>query len=563
MALSHIGRYEVIDRIGQGGMGSVYLARDPALDRRIAIKLLKEEFDEEQRRRFKQEALLAGRLPHVNIITIYDVGDHEGRPFIAMSYIQGETLAQLIHRRAPLPLVRKLRIMEELCAGLQAAHNEGIVHRDIKPANVMVDQSGVVKILDFGIARLLSDGTLKTQDGTIIGSYNYMSPEQIAGRPLDHRSDIFAVGTILYELLSYTRAFKGSVGDGLLYRVVHGPPPPLREVCSHLDEDLERIVMRALEKDPAKRYRDIEAMRRDLSRVKRRFVLAEIGPLLEEVENALQEGRYERALSKSQEALAVEPDEPRALDLAESARKALDDERIRAFLDRARAELERQAFVSAAAGVESALGIDSTASDALKLRDELHGRIIEHAKQLMREGQYDRALTQLTEAEQLRPPVPHVSVLLEEVRHAQQHREQRDNARTQARKDVVHTRSLHDSGKYREALKYIEARLARIPTDWDDLRDEVATLREQIEDGLTRQVIEAEQAKENTDRAREPQDTVRVQDIAEVPDSSDDDEATVVIHRPAPSRRESAARTTIWIAAALFTLIWALVAIRC
>jgi serine/threonine protein kinase len=334
VAPSHIGRYKVIEPIGRGGMASVYLARDPAIDRLVAIKLLKEEFDEDQRRRFTQEALLAGRLPHINIITIYDVGDHEGRPFIAMSYIQGETLAQLIQRRARLSIVRKLRIMEELCAGLQAAHNEGIVHRDIKPANVMVDQSGVVKILDFGIARLLSEGTLKTQDGTIIGSYNYMSPEQISGKPLDHRSDIFAVGTILYELVSYTRAFKGGVGDGLLWRVVHEHPPPLQELDAQLEDGLERILKRALEKDPGRRYADIEAMRRDLSRVKRRLADTQIGPLLKQAEEALQQGDLETVLAKTNEALAIDSDDARALDLVETARVRTD---ARNDLEQARA----------------------------------------------------------------------------------------------------------------------------------------------------------------------------------------------------------------------------------
>jgi eukaryotic-like serine/threonine-protein kinase len=227
---SHIGRYEVIHRIGQGGMGTVYLAKDPAIGRQLAIKLLKEEFDEDQRRRFEREARSVGQLESANIVTVYDVGDHAGRPFIAMSFIRGDTLAELIRRREPMPLVRKLRIVEDLCAGLHAAHKAGVVHRDIKPANVMVDPEGVVKILDFGIARLASEATQKTQDGTIMGSYNYMSPEQLVGKPLDHRSDIFAIGAIFYEVLSYTRAFAGTLRDGLWYRLVHEPPPPLREL---------------------------------------------------------------------------------------------------------------------------------------------------------------------------------------------------------------------------------------------------------------------------------------------------------------------------------------------
>jgi tetratricopeptide (TPR) repeat protein/predicted Ser/Thr protein kinase len=556
-------------------MGSVYLARDPEIGRLVAIKLLKEEFDEDQRRRFKREALLAGKLPHVNIITIYDVGDHHGRPFIAMSYIRGETLAQLIHRRAPLSAVRKVRIIEELCAGLHAAHSEGIVHRDIKPANVMVDQSGVVKILDFGIARLLSEGSLKTQDGTIIGSYNYMSPEQIAGKPLDHRSDIFAVGTILYELLSSIRAFRGSVGDGLLYRVVHEPPQSLRELDSHLDNDLERIVMRALEKDPDRRYSDIEAMRRDLARVKRRLVGAEIGPLITAAEEALRDGDYERALSKSQEALAVEPDDSRALDVAENARKALDAQQIQRFLENARAELDRQAFTAAAREIEAALRIDSSASDSLMLRDDLYRRIIDHARQLISEERYDRALAHLTEVERLHPRIPQVATLLKEARDAQGRREQKDVARAQAREDLKLARTLHTSGKHREALKHIEARLVRLPIEWDDLWDEVKILREGVEDALTREVIEVERARGTGTELHHPDMANYTHEVGQTTGNttsttvdttgniSDVDEKTVVIHRTPPARPDSTVRSVLWILVGLGALVSTFVAVRC
>jgi serine/threonine-protein kinase len=167
---------------------------------------------------------------------------------------------------------RRLEIVEELCVGLMHAHKAGLVHRDIKPANIMIAESGAVKILDFGVARL-ADSDL-TADGVVIGALNYMSPEQMTGTPLDARSDVFAVGAVFYELLSGKRAFPGSLREGLPYRIIHGSPPPLAQLVDQLDPEIERIVQRALEKDPATRYPDVVSMRTDIARVRRRLEAA-------------------------------------------------------------------------------------------------------------------------------------------------------------------------------------------------------------------------------------------------------------------------------------------------
>jgi serine/threonine-protein kinase len=189
---SAIGRYQVLNRIARGGMGTLYLAWDPKLDRHVAIKVLTDDNDD-LRERFSREARSAARLHHPNIVTIFDVGEYDGQPFIAMEYIQGETLATLIKERAPLPTVRRLEIIEQLADGLAFAHRIGIIHRDVKPANIMITRDGAVKILDFGIARIGSSSSM-TMTGMLIGTLSYMSPEQGAGRPADNRSDVFAVG---------------------------------------------------------------------------------------------------------------------------------------------------------------------------------------------------------------------------------------------------------------------------------------------------------------------------------------------------------------------------------
>ena len=196
-------------------MGSLYLARDPDIDRLIAIKLLKEEVEsDELRERFTREAKAVGRLRHQNIVMVYDVGKDAGRPFIAMEYIEGYTLGLVIREKRQLPIDQKLKWLQELCDGLAYAHKQNIIHRDVKPANIMVDQHDTLKILDFGIARLGSAAASgMTQTGTLMGTLSYMSPEQMTGRPVDHRSDIFAVGAVCYELLTYQRAFPGDIQD--------------------------------------------------------------------------------------------------------------------------------------------------------------------------------------------------------------------------------------------------------------------------------------------------------------------------------------------------------------
>lgn len=257
---SKIGNFEILRQIGSGGMGAVYLGRDPELDRQVAIKVIREEVhDQEVLDRFFREARAAAALRHPNIITVYASGQHDHKPYMAMEFVDGESLADIIRHRRNVTLSDKISYLEQICAGLHFAHRAGIVHRDIKPANVMVDREGVVRILDFGIARI--EGSAMTQDGALIGSLNYMSPEQMLGRPVDLRSDIFSVGTVAYELLCYQQAFKGGLNDGLLQRLPNEAPPALTELYPELPPALDRVIMRALEKTPEKRFQDLAEMR--------------------------------------------------------------------------------------------------------------------------------------------------------------------------------------------------------------------------------------------------------------------------------------------------------------
>jgi len=254
-----IGKYRIDKLIKRGGMGAVYLGFDPELKRPAAIKVLRDDLDDgDAQERFRREAVSVAALRHSNIVTIYHADVDDGRPYIAMEYIPGETLAELIRRNAPMSLPRKLQIVEDVCGALAAAHRAGIVHRDIKPANVMVDGEEHVTLLDFGIART-PDATL-TQTGAFVGTLSYMAPEQITdGTRADERSDVFAVGAVLFELIAGKPAFPRGVPAA-----AQGEAPLLTDV-SDVDRDVSAVVAKALRMDPAGRYRDVETLRADLA----------------------------------------------------------------------------------------------------------------------------------------------------------------------------------------------------------------------------------------------------------------------------------------------------------
>jgi serine/threonine-protein kinase len=346
-----IGRYQILDKIGDGGMGSLFLARDPAIDRLVAIKVLRNGLDTEAlRERFAREARAAGRLRHPNIVTIFDVGEDGGDPFIAMEFLAGETLAELIRDGARLSLSRRLKLLEELCDGLAYAHRAGLVHRDIKPANLMVDAEGVLKILDFGIVRVSDSGM--TQAGVLVGTVNYMSPEQVVGAPVDHRSDIFAVGLVAYELISGRQAFAGTMKEGLLHKILHEPAEPLWGAVPGLDVEVASIVDLALQKDPSDRYQDLVRMRNDLARARVRIereeertaamaaadagetaVIAEhattpperppASVLVDDAERALSAGNFRAALTLAGRSAALNPQDRGASSIAARAEAAL------------------------------------------------------------------------------------------------------------------------------------------------------------------------------------------------------------------------------------------------
>jgi serine/threonine-protein kinase len=263
---ARFGRFRVIEEIGRGAMGVVYRADDDMLQRTVAIKTVAltgghKERDQHEAR-FLQEARAAGGLSHPAIVTIYDVGREGDVAFIAMELVEGKDLRQLIEGVSLTPS-RSVAIAAAAAEGLAYAHERGIVHRDIKPGNIMVLDDGRVKIMDFGIARL-SESTVKTQTGVLLGSPQYMAPEQIIGQPLDHRADIFSLGLVLYEMLTGTRAFQGEDIPELTFKVANLQAAPPSHIAPDLPPVIDFIVARALKKKPDERYASAAEMAKDL-----------------------------------------------------------------------------------------------------------------------------------------------------------------------------------------------------------------------------------------------------------------------------------------------------------
>jgi serine/threonine protein kinase len=264
---TRLGPYEIVAVLGAGGMGEVYRARDPRLGRDVAIKVRPASFsaDPDRLRRFEQEARAAARLNHPNILTVHEIAAHDGQPYVVSELLEGETLRTVIER-GPMPVKRAVDYAIQLCRGLAAAHEKGIVHRDLKPENVFVTKDGRVKILDFGSAKLTEAAAAgaetvligthlgDTTPGLVVGTVGYMSPEQVRGQPVDHRSDIFNVGAILYELLGGTRAFAGATPADTLSDILGKDPPELPSGHRSVSPALDRIVRHCLEKVPSQRF---------------------------------------------------------------------------------------------------------------------------------------------------------------------------------------------------------------------------------------------------------------------------------------------------------------------
>ena len=260
MDRTKIAGYEILGTLGEGGMGIVYRARDATLDREIAIKVIRPEaLGKKAAERFIREAKACSRINHPNIVTVYAAGEDGGTPYLAMEFLHGENMRSIIER-GPVPWKEAVEWTAGILDALARLHAEGIVHRDLKPENIIVTDGGTAKLMDFGIAHMSASGTL-TADGATLGTAHYMSPEQVQGKKLDARSDLFSIGSLLYELITGEAAFPGEHPLAAMYSITNEPPKALGDTVAGLPAGLQEIVSRALEKDPDARYPDAGAFR--------------------------------------------------------------------------------------------------------------------------------------------------------------------------------------------------------------------------------------------------------------------------------------------------------------
>ncbi len=265
------GRYRIEAQIGAGGMAEVFRGFDTVLSRPVAVKILAPQFarDPEFVERFRREARAAARLNHPNVVAVYDTGAADGTNFIVMEYVEGRTLADFLGQGGKLTPARALEIAEHVCDALEAAHAQGVVHRDVKTANIMITRQGVVKVMDFGIARIAEGAQTLAQTAAVLGTAAYLSPEQAQGRPVDARSDIYSLGVVLYEMVAGRPPFTGDSPVAVAYKHVQESPAPPSALNPEVSPPLDAVVMRALAKNPANRYASAVKFRDDLERVDR------------------------------------------------------------------------------------------------------------------------------------------------------------------------------------------------------------------------------------------------------------------------------------------------------
>ena len=379
-----IGRYKVQEELGRGGFGRVYRAYDPTVSRPVAIKILTEVSADTQTR-FRNEATVAGNLRHKNIVTVYEYGSYEGLPFLAMEYLEGEDLHNIIASRKPLSLLEKCAIMSQVADGLSYAHNNGVVHRDMKPANIMVLRDGAVKIMDFGIARLTRkpDATRLTQQGYLIGTLRYMAPEQLAGTDFDPQCDIFAYGVIFYEFLTGRHPFEAADAQRLMYKLSFEEPVPIRQHAPGLPDALQHAISQMIQKDRDQRYRTMKDLQFDTEPVRLELQRGRASELLQQAQELFEQKQLEPARTVLQEALALEPSNRPARALWDVLQGQIQERnlrpRIEAALSAGEEHMAKRRFVEAAQALESALQLDRD-NTYIQGRLEQARALVEHAK---------------------------------------------------------------------------------------------------------------------------------------------------------------------------------------
>ena len=412
--LKRIGKYVVLEVLGRGGMGVVYRALDNQLGREVAIKTLSKGVvdDSEMLARFYEEGRKTARLKHPHIVTVYDLGEENGLPYIVMERVEGSSLEKLIRDDSPLSMMDRVRIVAEMCAALGYAHTNNVIHRDVKPANIFVQPDGNAKLLDFGIARLerRSQEISLTRTGHIVGTVPYIAPERLKDKFVDGRSDIFSIGVVLYQLMTGQLPFTGE-DFVLMQKIMNEPHAPVSSLCSFAPPGVEAIVDRALAKLPDDRYQTAEEMADDLDSVMTELRHQEIADLVPKARHCIESRDLTRARVLLQQVLKVQSKNVEARELLTEVQRQLvrrqRDERLEQIRQHAEDALKMRDFDQGMSAVTEGLQLDSQNVQLLALRDKLQDekkkkeqidelvRTVDNAR---RKGDYQAAIASAQEA---------------------------------------------------------------------------------------------------------------------------------------------------------------------
>ena len=511
--MQHLGKYEIISEIGRGAMGAVYKARDPLIDRLVALKTITGGSTAQANLldRFYQEARSAGTLQHPNIVTIYELGHEKNTPFIAMEYLEGESLDRIIEQHPVLPLSVKLGYIVRVCEALAYAHSHNVIHRDVKPANIMVTKEGVVKVVDFGIARL-TDMSM-TQPNMMIGSRAYMSPQLYKGERADARSDIWAIGVTLYELLAYKRPFNGDSEAELMFHIIYENPENLKNVSQDCTDDLAPIVAMMLEKKVEDRYQSMEDVLHALEPIWKAAQQETVSGLLADCKDLVAAKDYQRAHALLRKALHIDVGNTQAKTMLEKVsielRRTEILPRLQEHMSRGEGFLKTGRLREAKAEAEAALGLDSKHEQAHKLiaavqAAEARAQELEQklrlTKQRLAEGALTEAAAALGQALELDSVNPQAQELKRQIEEERNRREKRKKL-----SEILHrARTLWTELNYDECLALLAAALQEFPNEPELKKLQETARTDQSEQAKQRQMAEVRRllGQQNFEQAR-------------------------------------------------------------
>jgi serine/threonine-protein kinase len=471
--LQKLGKYEILAELGHGAMGVVYKARDPFIGRLVALKTINSNLVDrpDLLERFYQEAQSAGKLQHPNIVTVFELGQEKDTPFIAMEYLDGDSLEKTIVRQSELPLALKVGYVVRICQALEYAHKNRVVHRDIKPGNIMVNSEGVVKVVDFGIARLVDFS--RTHTNMMIGTPAYMAPELFRKKKADERTDIWAVGVTFYELLCYQRPFTGD-GYDIIRTIMEDEFPPIASIVPECAAEIEPIIQRMLRKQAGERYQGMEDVLLDLEPVWNRLRMSAAVTLAERARELYELGDLPTAYDTLRRARQIDNSNAQAKSLLEKItseiRRSEIQPKVQEHLSRGRNFLQAGQFREAQAEAEAALGLDSRHEPAQKLFSDVEAAAaraqqleqkLRLTKQRLAEGALVDAETALRQAFELDSSHPQAQELKRQIEEEQARRERRKQL-----SELLHrARTLWTDLKYDECLALTSEALKNFPND--------------------------------------------------------------------------------------------------